>query len=173
MTDEVVNNGSIKLLNMCKALEYNQIMPYYDNLYHFTDERNISSIKEKGLLSAAKLFAKYNMKFDVDFFPASNRESRHWDTKLKLNNYIRLSGHMDHPMAKKAVEEKRIEKIAWIELDFDIIFDRRYEKKYSDLNANSKEALINSDFKTFTSSHYTQSEVMVRGEIPITLLRFL
>jgi len=51
-------------------------MPYYDNLYHFTDVRNIESIKKKGLLSAAKLYAKYKMKFDEDFFPASTISSR-------------------------------------------------------------------------------------------------
>ena len=148
-------------------------MPYYDNLYHFTDERNIESIKEKGLLSGAKLFAKYNMKFDIDFFPASTRESRRLDKIKDLNNYVRLSGHMNHPMARMALEEKRIEKIAWIELDFKIIFNPQFEVRFSDENANSKEAIITSDFKTFTTSRHTQSEVMIRGEIPVNLLRFM
>ncbi len=148
-------------------------MPYYENLYHFTDKRNIESIKEKGLLSAAKLFAKYDMKFDIDFFPASNKDSRHWDAVKKLNNYIRLSGHQNHPMAKQAVHEGRIEKIAWIKLDFKIIFNPRFEVKFSDQNANSKFARITSNYETFTVSHDLQSEVMIRGEIPVNLMTFI
>lgn len=148
-------------------------MPYYENLYHFTDVRNIESIKEKGLLSAAKLYAKYKMKFDEDFFPASTKGSRREDARKKLNNYVRLSGHMNHPMAKMALDENRIEKLAWIEIDFKIIFNRQFEVKFSDINAVSSTANITSDFKTFTSSHDTQSEVLVRGEIPVHLLRFI
>ena len=113
------------------------------------------------------------MKFDIDFFPASTRESRRWDKIKDLNNYVRLSGHMNHPMARMALEEKRIEKIAWIELDFKIIFNPQFEVRFSDENANSKEAIITSDFKTFTTSRHTQSEVMIRGEIPVNLLRFM
>ena len=148
-------------------------MPYYENLYHFTDQRNIESIKEKGLLSAAKLFAKYDMKFDIDFFPGSNRDSRRWDVIKKLNNYVRLSGHQNHPMAKMAVDEGRIGELAWIELDFKIIFDPGFEVKFSDQNANSKFARITSNYETFTVSHDSQSEVMIRGEIPVNLLRFI
>ncbi len=148
-------------------------MPYYENLYHFTDERNIKSIKEKGLLSGAKLYAKFNMEFDKDFFPASTRESRRWDKFNDLNNYVRLSGHMKHPMAKMALDEKRIEKIAWIQLDFKIIFNPQFEVKFSSRNANSKFARITSDHKTFTVSRDIQSEVMIRGEIPVRLLRFI
>ena len=47
------------------------------------------------------------------------------------------------------------------------------EVRFSDENANSKEAIITSDFKTFTTSRHTQSEVMIRGEIPVNLLRFM
>lgn len=148
-------------------------MPFYDNLYHFTDERNLASIKEKGLLSAAKLYAKHNMKFDIDFYPASTIVSRQIDARKKLNNYVRLSGHMNHPMAKMALNEKRIEKICWIEIDFKIIFDPKFEVKFSDLNAASNSATITSDVKTFTSSHDIQSEVLIRGEIPVQLLKFI
>ena len=147
-------------------------MPYTETLYHFTDHRNIESIKEKGLLSAARLYGEYKMKFDVDFFPASSASSRRIDYQKELNNFIRLSPTDSHPMAKQATEEGRVEELVWLEIDFKIVFWRQFEVKFSDINAASNNAKINSDYKTFTESIDTQREVMFRGKIPTEFIKF-
>ena len=147
-------------------------MPYTETLYHFTDHRNIESIKEKGLLSAARLYGEYKMKFDVDFFPASTKSSRRIDYRKDLNNFIRLSPTDSHPMAKQATEEGRVEELVWLEIDFTIALKGKFEVKFSDINAASNSAKINSDYKTFTESIDTQREVMFRGKIPTEFIKF-
>lgn len=62
-------------------------------LYHFTDKKNIESIKKYGLLSEDAINqCRFNPKY------ASSQESRLIDKKMGLSDYVRLSFVKNHPM---------------------------------------------------------------------------
>lgn len=65
-------------------------------LYHFTDRRNLRSIKEKGGLFSWKYCVENNI---VIPFPGGGEESRSLDIRHGLSDYVRLSFCKDHPMA--------------------------------------------------------------------------
>jgi len=152
-------------------------MPYTEHLYHFTDSRNIPSIREHGLFSLAALRARLNFDIGVDFFPASSVSSREIDYRKNLNNYIRLCADTNHPMVTIAVNENRIQNVSWIRLNFaDIVFRNNFRDehvKFSNKNAASNDAIVNNNFKTFTQSFDTQREVLIRFNIPVSRLEFL
>jgi len=152
-------------------------MPFTEFLYHFTDARNIPSIKEHGLLSLAALKAKLGYDVGKDFYPASSSNSREIDYEKKLNNYIRLCADKKHPMTTIALNENRIQNITWIRLKFkDVVFTDNFREehvKFSNKNAARNDAIINSRYETFTQSFDTQKEVLVRYHIPISRLEFL
>jgi len=152
-------------------------MPFTEFLYHFTDTRNVPSIKKHGLLSLAALKARLNYDIGTDFFPGSNPQSREIDYEKKLNNYIRLCADKHHPMTTIALNEGRIQNIAWIKLNFrDVVFVDSFREdhaKFSNKNAASNDAIVNSDYHTFTQSIDTQREVLIRYNIPVSRLEFI
>ena len=75
-------------------------------------------------------------------------------------------------MAKQATAEGRVEELVWLEIDFTIALKGKFEVKFSDINAASNSATINSDYKTFTQSYDTQREVLIRGKIPTEFIKF-
>ena len=152
-------------------------MPYTNSLYHFTDTRNIPSIKLHGLYSIAALRARLNLEIGTDFIPSSSESSRNIDYSRGLSNYIRLCSAQNHPMATRALSEERIDSVSWIKLDFrTIVFVNNFREnhvRFSDINAASLNAVINDSYSTFTESHDTQREVLVRFHIPIEQLEFV
>ena len=152
-------------------------MPFTKSLYHFTDTRNIQSIKEHGLYSFAALKAKLDLDNGTDFFPASSEASREIDFRKNLNNYIRLCSEQNHPMLSIALNEKRINSVSWIKLDFsEIVFRNNFREnhiKFSNINAASNNAVVTDTYSTFTESYDIQKEVLVRFHIPIKQLEFI
>jgi hypothetical protein len=73
-------------------------------LYHFTDTRNIPSIKEHGLLSLAELKRR-----DIEISAAGGNElSQNLDAELKLDEYVHLCFFDEHPMEYTARQDGRI-----------------------------------------------------------------
>lgn len=82
-------------------------------LYHFTDSRNVRSIRELGgLWSTAKL-----REMGVDFHPGGNQHSLDADKMFGMDEYVHLCFSMQHPLAYLASHDGRIEKLQWIYID--------------------------------------------------------
>lgn len=136
-------------------------MPFY----HFTDTRNLPSIKRHGLLSW------YNLRNrNIDHFPASNDLSRKLDLKKSLENYVRLCLKPNHPMASRALSEGRIQRIAWLVIDDAV--SRWRSTLYSNTNATANNAVIDHDIRTIYNSFDSQAEVLVEGGISLKWITF-
>jgi hypothetical protein len=82
-------------------------------LYHFTDSRNVASIRElDGLWSTAKL-----REMGIDFHPGGNQHSLDADKLFGMDEYVHLCFTSEHPMAFIAKKDGRIEKLQWIYID--------------------------------------------------------
>ena len=134
-------------------------------LYHFTDVRNIESIKTHGLLSWWRLLGK-----QIDFIPASSRDSRNIDQRQGLHNYVRLCKTPNHPMAFRAQYEGRIGKFDWLEIDGSLVNWRN--TMFSDVNAVANRATVNNDKNTFLNSNDVQAEVLVFGSLNTNWITF-
>lgn len=92
-------------------------------LYHFTDNRNIASIRQRGgLYSLAQLQI---LQVETVWF-ASNKESRNMDKERGIDNYVHLCFHRDHEMQKVAQHyAERIEDTKWLEVSPHVLkFDK-------------------------------------------------
>ncbi len=85
-------------------------------LYHFTDSRNLWSIKRRGLLSWRKLVDR-----QIVHHSGSNELSRSLDERDGLDNFVRLCLTDYHPMALVAQEEGRIKELLWLEVDEEVL----------------------------------------------------
>lgn len=84
-------------------------------LYHFTDEGNIESIKETGLVPWTEAQKIDGAKL------TSNELSRQCDMENEVADYVRLCFRKDHPMLYIAKEDGRIKKEAWISVSLEIL----------------------------------------------------
>lgn len=79
-------------------------------LYHFTDSRNVSQIRELGgLYSRAKL-----REMEVEFHPGGNEWSLEADEMFGMDRYVHLCFRTNHPMEFRARQEGRIERTSWV-----------------------------------------------------------
>ena len=138
-------------------------MSYY--LYHFTDYRNLESIKRHGLMSWRRLRKK-----KIPHYPASNDLSRDLDRWKGLQDYVRLCKSPDHPMAYIAKNEGRIGNYAWLRIDLSAV--QLALTKYSDKNATKNGAVVNANLSTFLESRDRQAEVLVFKKLPSNLIIF-
>ena len=134
-------------------------------LYHFTDPRNLPSIRKYGLLSWKRLLSRR-----IDHYPASNALSRELDDRHNLGDYVRLCVRREHPMASRAVFERRIIDFVWLEVNIAVI--RWGSTRFSNDNAASNRALVNSDPKTAMESSSNQAEVLVCGGLGVRWITF-
>lgn len=146
-------------------------------LYHFTDIRNIPSIKRHG-----GLFSWYYCKNNNISIPCQggDYDSRELDKKYGLQDYVRLSFCDDHPMAYRLQQSGSDIKVLRIKIDVALLKDTLF----SDINAADKlhthggslEDLKRVNF-TATKRHYVskneedfkphQAEVMVKTFVPL------
>jgi hypothetical protein len=83
-------------------------------LYHFTDRRNLTSIKELGgLYSWAKL-QEMGAKVEV---PGGNDWSHEADGFKGLDSYVHLCFRKNHPMEYSARQDGRIKESIFLEID--------------------------------------------------------
>lgn len=123
-------------------------------LYHFTDESNVASIQKFGLLSWPEL-----RKRRIPHRPNSNDLSRNLDKRKGLQDYVRLALSPDHPMAFKALSEKRISKVVWLEITDEVV--DLPGVLFSDTNAAANHACVNNRRRTAFRSSDRQAEVLV------------
>ena len=80
-------------------------------LYHFTDRRNLASIKETGgLYSTARL---REMRIDA-FHPGGNEISLEADHRFGMDRFVHLCFNTNHPLEYLARQDGRIQRTAWL-----------------------------------------------------------
>ena len=127
-------------------------------LYHFTDERNIPSIRAYGLLSWNRLVGQC-----ISHVPGSNNLSRELDMRRNLQDYIRLCMDKDHPMAYIAQRDGRVKKLVWLEIDEAVLANSKV--LYASDNATANRTIINADQSTVLYSTARQREILILGVI--------
>jgi hypothetical protein len=85
-------------------------------LWHFTDKRNVESIKKHGLLSWRELQRK-----GLAPVPGGNQWSHEADEFSGVDNYVHLSFNKENPMLYIAQRDKRIVDHVWLQIDLSVI----------------------------------------------------
>lgn len=148
-------------------------------LYHFTDERNLKSIKEHGGL----LSWYYCVQHNIDIPIAGGDEcSRSLDKRYGLEDYVRLSFCADHPMAYR-LKKMAMASLVLLEIKIDVAYFA--ETRFSDMNATDNAHSIGTDANfiknkinfSATKRRYVrandldfkshQAEILVKTFIPI------
>ncbi|MFJ4115896.1 DarT ssDNA thymidine ADP-ribosyltransferase family protein [Pseudomonas psychrophila] len=86
-------------------------------LWHFTDKRNVESIKKHGLLSWREL-QRIGLAPAV---PGGNKWSHDADEFSGVDNYVHLSFNQENPMLYIAKRDKRIDDHVWLQIDSSVI----------------------------------------------------
>lgn len=102
-------------------------------VYHFTDSRNLPSIREHGLLSMSEV-----RKREIAVVPGGNQWSLDADKHVGMDQYVHLCFFRDHPMAYIAQQEGRIENARYLKIDPKIILHSG--AKITDRVSNKKDA---------------------------------
>lgn len=134
-------------------------------LFHFTDSRNVPSIKKYGLLSWKRLLGQ-----NIMHWPASSEDSRKLDARSNLQDYIRLCTRQEHPMALRAVYDGRIKDYVWLEIS-DVV-TRWAATLFSSDNAVAKRAIINNDPLTALESKSIQAEILILNRLDARWITF-
>ena len=146
-------------------------------LYHFTDSRNIPSIKSSG-----NIFSQEEVKRNkLNVVYASTIESRTKDSSQGLSDFVRLSFVKNHPMMHTAMTCGRIHKPQILEINplvmllpDVLISDQNALTKGAKIGASATD-LMNVKFQLFTSNYlslkdsmsksYYQAEILVPKKI--------
>lgn len=170
----------------CDALTYkedaDQIMQYLEDhsvrcFYHFTDRKNLESIRENGGLYSWSYCEKNGISIPV---PGGSSSSRSLDRRHHLEDYVRLSFCEDHPMAFRLQEEGADLVLLKIKTDVATLKDTLF----SDINATDnnhhhggklddlKRVDIQATKQTYVSKESPifkkhQAEVLVKTHIPL------
>lgn len=155
-----------------------------ESLYHFTDSRNLASIKRHGGLFSWWQCARQGIRITA---PGGTKGSWERDRKNDLQDYVRLSFNNNQPMMHVASRYGRVQDIKILEIDPSIIY--REATLFSDVNANDAEAHVGISLKSFervrfpiaTASRWVrnqekrffQAEVLVNRHVPLDLIKNL
>ncbi|MCL1603979.1 DarT ssDNA thymidine ADP-ribosyltransferase family protein [Succinatimonas hippei] len=148
-------------------------------LYHFTDMRNIQSIKQTGGLYSWKESQERGIKIKRS---GGNDFSKQLDTRYGLERYVRLSFCKDHPMMYVAERQRRIEFAVILQINPLVACLK--STQFSNMNATKSghslgdtcEFLSSIPFEVFSedyralseeSKNYYQAEILVNGSVPI------
>jgi len=160
---EVNENKKIEIEN--KYLFINNIKNKV-NLYHFTDERNIPSIRKKGLYSWKALEENLNYKMNQDYFPCIDKRgiSRNEDIRNGHENYIRLCKSKNIDQARARIDEGL--KVIFLKLDLNLLIELECLFASDNATVKRRPVDINTDINTFINSQHVQAEVLVKHHIP-------
>lgn len=89
------------------------------SVYHFTDTRNLPSIREHGLLSMCEIKRR-----QIGTLPGGNQWSLDADAASGMDQYVHLCFFRDHPMAYVAQQEGRIENVRYLRVDPTIMLEQ-------------------------------------------------
>ena len=131
-------------------------------LYHFTDSRNINSIRKFGLLSWPLVDS-----YGLDVIKGSNELSRELDERKGFSEYVRLALKPYHPMLNRCLWDGRIESAFWLTIDKEVLdIPGVY---YSNTNAAATRATINQDPNNAFNGEY-DAEILVPRKIAINYI---
>jgi hypothetical protein len=85
-------------------------------VYHFTEVRNLPSIREHGLLAMAEIRRR-----SLATIPGGNEWSLDADRRVGMDEYVHLCFMKDHPMEYYAKKEGRVVNIRYLQVDPSII----------------------------------------------------
>jgi predicted metalloprotease len=89
----------------------------HKHLYHFTDKRNLGSIRKHGLLSAKRAAAK-GVKIIA---PGGNDWSQEADEICGMDEYVHLCLTDDHPMEFRAKQTGHLEEVVYLRIRPEVI----------------------------------------------------
>ena len=157
------------------------------SLYHFTDARNLESIRRNGGLYSWWQCGRRGIRITA---PGGDRRSRRMDEEHALQDYVRLSFNPRLPMMYVAQKAGRIGDIAILRIDPSVIYLE--PTLFSDRNANDRDAWLGPSIKTFERIDFRlatgtrryldleqaerklfQAEVLVNGHVPLNLIQNL
>ena len=97
----------------------NLIQAKYFRLYHWTDERNLESIRTHGLLSLRELTARRIQ----PAAPGANEVSHELDAASPhaLDSYVHLCMTADHPMAYHAKQRGHVKDVRYLSIDKQVL----------------------------------------------------
>lgn len=149
-----INRLGLENLNVSEQITNN----YNFELFHFTAPENLASIRQYGLLSWQELERR-----NISHIPASSTLSRNLDSRVGLEDYVRLSKSQNHPMFEAAIYYGRIRRLVWLKINPNVI--DLPSTLFSDDNATSNRATINNDKNTALNSTSPQAEILVKTRI--------
>ena len=149
-------------------------------LYHFTDKRNILSIKKHGGLYSWSYCAAHKITIPV---PASNDLSKSLDTQKGFEDYVRLSFNPFQPMMY-VVKKKGVHPVV-LEISPEVIY--WLDTQFSNINATANNAIVGSTISHFKNINFPlalqgdwttqdeksliQAEVLIKTKLPIHFIK--
>jgi hypothetical protein len=148
-----------------------------DYLYHFTDRKNIDSIKQYGGLFSCR-YLKNNQ---IATYSGGDEELQRVDREFGLDDYVRLSFIPRHPMGRRLKINNNRDFVV-LKIRKDVAFSK--DTLFSDVNAATQEhhhgggiedlkavnlEIINIDYASMDSVIHEKktAEVMIKNHIPI------
>jgi hypothetical protein len=89
-------------------------------LYHFTDTRNLPSIRARGGLYSMQLLKQMGVQGVI---PGGNDWSLSADQIFGMDQYVHLCMRRNHPMEYRAKERGQIQRTLWLTIDAANIFN--------------------------------------------------
>ena len=126
-------------------------------LYHFTDSRNLLSIKKYGLLSWPILIER-----SINSYMGSNQLSRNLDERKGFERFVRLALRPRHRMLNYCLRDGRISQAFWLKIDQRIL--NHSGIYYSNTNAAANRAIINANPNTAITGD-DQAEILIPERI--------
>lgn len=157
--------------------------------YHFTDMRNIDSIRTAGGLHSLAELARRNIQIPA---PGGNDWSHEADEFFGLDEYVHLCLIAEHPMEYIAKKDGRITYSRFLEIDADVL--RNHDVRFSPGVSNKsdvpiltlEQAIGEMDFEVlFTRTNWrdpvikerrkaaTKYELLIPRSVPIAKIRGL
>jgi hypothetical protein len=94
-----------------------RVSPVYRSFFHFTDTRNLASIRNHGLLSLAELTGQKV----VIPAPGGNDWSHDEDRRIGMDRYVHLCFFADHPMEFRARNEEHIKETVFLRISHKVL----------------------------------------------------
>lgn len=118
-------------------------------LYHFTDRENLESIIRNGGLYSWEDCESRNI--DIAR-PGSGLLSRNLDRRDGLEDYVRVSFTIQHPMMFIAMNDGRISNPVILEIDPEVIYWR--DTRFADMNATRTGVNVGGSVDDFRRIHF-------------------
>jgi hypothetical protein len=89
-------------------------------LYHFTDRRNLDSIREHGALMSLEMLEAAKVKVEA---PGGDAASQATDKSKGMDRFVHLCLHQNHPMAYVAKRSGRLGDLIYLEIERSVLYE--------------------------------------------------